>query len=333
MKKVTQKDIADQLSLSITAVSKALRDSNDISEATKKRVLQKAQDIGYKDIEKINTQFQKNILFFLPFDRPYKPLGETSVYFTISALFAQFKELDYQIIVLPNGQADDIKYIEKMNFLYKPEAIIITDTIARDPRVLYCLEKDIPVITQGQTDIYSQYFCVDFNEAGWINDVTEYFFAKGAKDPLLILPKLQIICIDHRLNALTLQMKKHGLQFSANKNVFFWEDSTILDELESFMTNRKTMPDMVILDSEYMVMQYQKFMQKQKNPSLPFMASATNVIDLALVLDIKCYYYWQDFWQIGKKLAKILLYALTTDKSNWETQHHIEALVPFNPYE
>ncbi len=334
MKKITQKHIAEQLSLSITAVSKALKDSSDISEETKQRILQKAQELGYKNINKINSKFQNNILLFLPFDRPYKPLGETSVYFLISALFEEFKELDYQIIVLPNSRFDDIQYIEKMNFLYKPLGMVITDTIARDPRVLYCLEKDITVITQGQTDIYSQYFCVDFNEAGWITEVTEYFFAKKAKDPLLILPKFSMICIEHRYNAFMIQMQKHGLDFSAHQNVFFWEDSTILDELENFIANRKTLPDMVILDSEYMVMQYQKLMQQQYHlRPLPFMASTTNVIDLALTLDSKCYYCWQDFWQIGKKLAKILLYALTTHKNDWQQQYHIEPLVSFNPYE
>ncbi len=333
MKKITQKHIADQLSISITAVSKALKDSNDISEETKKRVLQTAQDLGYRNMQKINPKFQNNILLFLPFDRPYKPLGETSVYFFISALFAKFKNLDYQIIVLPNSHPDDIKYIEKMNFLYKPSAMVITDTIARDPRVLYCLEKDITVVTQGQTDIYSQYFCVDFNEAGWITEVTDYFFAKGVKDPLLILPKLPMICIDHRHNAFIMQMKKYGLNYAAKNNLFFWEDSTILDELETFIKSRSALPDMVIFDSEYMVMQYQKLIKQYNDHPLPFMASATNVIDLALTLDTKCYYCWQDFWQIGQKLAKILLYALTTDKKNWQLQHHIEPLISFNPYE
>ncbi|MFV0431570.1 MAG: hypothetical protein ACK5MJ_05255 [Alphaproteobacteria bacterium] len=332
MKKVTQKDIADALSLSITAVSKALKDSRDISVETKRQVLQKAHEIGYRSMDKTYSQSKENILLFLPFDRPYKPLGETSVYFFMSALFSQFKELDYQLIALPNDKADNIEYIQKMNLLYRPSAIVLTDTIPRDPRALYCLEKNITLVTQGQTDIYSQYFSIDFNEAQWIIDTCELFFSLKAKDPLLILPKIPIISIEHRYNAFMLQMKKHNFQFSENRNIFFWEDSTILSELENFMEKRGVLPDMVLLDSEYMVMQYHKFLQKHPDTPPPLLASSTNVIDLALTLNIKCHYCYQDFWQIGIKTAQTLLYALTTDKKDWQPQHHIESLIYFNPY-
>ncbi len=46
-KSVSLKDIAQALSLSTTAVSKALRNSADISEKTKKRVIKKAEELGY----------------------------------------------------------------------------------------------------------------------------------------------------------------------------------------------------------------------------------------------------------------------------------------------
>ena len=44
---VSLKDIALSLGLSVDAVSKALRDSNQISEETKKIVKQKAKELGY----------------------------------------------------------------------------------------------------------------------------------------------------------------------------------------------------------------------------------------------------------------------------------------------
>lgn len=332
MKRVTQKDIAEQLSLSVTAVSKALKNSSDISAETKQQVFEIAQRLGYQSFEKINNINKKNILFFLPFDRPYKPLGETSAYFYISAILSEFKDLDYQILILPNSTADDIDYIERMNDLYKPSAVVFTDTIVRDPRVLYCLEKDITVITQGQSDIYSQYFSIDFNESQWVIDTTEFFFSKGCKDPLLILPCLPMSSLEHRYNSFILQVKKHGLKFSHDNNIFYWEDSTSLGELQEFLTNRENYPDAVILDSEYMVMQYHKLLIEDKNRAMPFMASTTNVIDLALMLNIDCFYCWQNFWEVGKQVAKTLHYALTTDKKEWKPQHHVEPMVYFNPY-
>lgn len=332
MGKVTQKDIAEQLSISVTAVSKALKDSNDISAETKQQVFEVAQKIGYRSFKKLSWADEKKILIFLPFDRPYKPLGETSAYFYISAIFSEFKDLDYQVLILPNDHQENVDYIEKMNILYQPAVIILTDIIARDPRVLYCLEKDITIITQGQSDIYSQYFSVEFNKSQWIIDTTDFFFSKGAKDPLLILPCLPLNSLNHRYNSFMLQLKRNNIKFTHDINVFKWEDSTSLEELRNFIVGRKQSPDMVILNSEYMVMQYYKLLQEDENIKTPFMASTTNVIDLALMLNNDCFYCWQNFWEVGKQVAKMLMYVLSTDKKEWQPQHHVEPMVYFNPY-
>jgi LacI family transcriptional regulator len=47
-KKITLKDVASVLSLTPATVSKALRDSSDISADTKERVKKKCQELGYR---------------------------------------------------------------------------------------------------------------------------------------------------------------------------------------------------------------------------------------------------------------------------------------------
>ena len=46
-KRVSMKDIASALNMSVDGVSKALRDSSEISEATKEKVKEKAKELGY----------------------------------------------------------------------------------------------------------------------------------------------------------------------------------------------------------------------------------------------------------------------------------------------
>ena len=48
MATVTIKDIADQLNLSVSTISKALRDYPDISSKTKKKVLALARELNYQ---------------------------------------------------------------------------------------------------------------------------------------------------------------------------------------------------------------------------------------------------------------------------------------------
>ena len=47
MSKINLKDLAKQLNISVSSVSKALRDSHEIAEETKKRVRALALEIGY----------------------------------------------------------------------------------------------------------------------------------------------------------------------------------------------------------------------------------------------------------------------------------------------
>ena len=47
MHKVNLKDLAHATNISISSVSKALRDSHEISSETKKKVIAKAQEMGY----------------------------------------------------------------------------------------------------------------------------------------------------------------------------------------------------------------------------------------------------------------------------------------------
>ena len=50
MKRVTIQDIADALGVSRNTVSKAINNSDGLAEATREKILQKAVEMGYKQI-------------------------------------------------------------------------------------------------------------------------------------------------------------------------------------------------------------------------------------------------------------------------------------------
>ncbi len=54
MKKVTIQDIADELGISRNTVSKAINNTDGLAEATRKKILQKAAEMGYKQFSYIN---------------------------------------------------------------------------------------------------------------------------------------------------------------------------------------------------------------------------------------------------------------------------------------
>ena len=48
MRRITIQDIADELGVSRNTVSKAINNADGLAEATRKRILQKATEMGYK---------------------------------------------------------------------------------------------------------------------------------------------------------------------------------------------------------------------------------------------------------------------------------------------
>ena len=98
------KHIALELGLSIVAISRALKDYDDISESTKHRVRQKAIELGYfpRPVEKSN---HKTIAVFVD--------SLVSSFFGMIAekMIEEFKKQNYLVILIPTAQ----NYVSKEN--------------------------------------------------------------------------------------------------------------------------------------------------------------------------------------------------------------------------
>ena len=73
MHKVTIQDIADELGMSRNTVSKAINNTGGLSDATRKRILEKAVEMGYKQFSYINAHS------FIAHDRESQQKGEIAL--------------------------------------------------------------------------------------------------------------------------------------------------------------------------------------------------------------------------------------------------------------
>lgn len=109
---VTLKDIAESLGLSINAVSKALRDRPDISEETKKKVRQKADELGYiPDNQATSLRRGRTNLIAVVFNDFYNP------YFSIfcDKVFREIEVLGFQSsLIFCNTTLMDMKDVENI---------------------------------------------------------------------------------------------------------------------------------------------------------------------------------------------------------------------------
>lgn len=100
-KKVGLKALAVELGLSITAVSRALRDCDDISEETKEMVRQKAIELGYlpnKVIKLLNNENQKTIGFVLD------NLASPFIGMILDYMLRDLRDKDVSTLIIPSFQ-------------------------------------------------------------------------------------------------------------------------------------------------------------------------------------------------------------------------------------
>lgn len=176
-KNVSLKDIALAVGVSVDAVSKALRDSNQISEETKKIIKQKAKEMGYMKNSSalaLKTGRSNNIMIFLN--------SLFNQYFSIMATHI-IKEIDKRkyrsTICFTEGFALDVDQINVSEI--NECAAVISLVEPTDKTVLYFKENNIPLYIIGikPSQDYPNYAITDDYSGGY--KVGEYFACSSFK--------------------------------------------------------------------------------------------------------------------------------------------------------
>ncbi len=175
-KKIGLKVLASELGLSMTAVSRALRDCDDISSETKKIVKEKAIELGYLPnsvIKVLNNENKKVIGFVLDsFSSPY--IGMVLDYMT------QFiKDKDVSALIFPSYQLELTQSI--VEECAKQSVGVIISFLTPDKECVdFANMCQIPIIVFGRDSKYNvDIICTDDYQGGSL--VAEYFHSLGLK--------------------------------------------------------------------------------------------------------------------------------------------------------
>ena len=180
---MTLKELAAQLGLSPAAVSKALRDKDDISEETRQRVKAAAKKLGY--VPNFQAQILRQghtgfVVLLIP------PMHEHNFH---TASF--FNQLDYGIeeVLLAHGyhsvllvSRDEKEQMEKIKWLCSSavaDALIVTDTQLQDPRINYLKRNKFPFVCMGRTADTKGISFVDMNHEKMARDAVQYLLSSG----------------------------------------------------------------------------------------------------------------------------------------------------------
>ncbi|MCW4630411.1 LacI family DNA-binding transcriptional regulator [Marinomonas rhodophyticola] len=159
------KEIATQLELSVSTVSRALNDYPDISRSTKKRVLKEAARQGYqlKGPEMAHwVQAKRVITAIIPCqDTQYlDPILSKVLAGTRHALQAEGYLL--QVVAIDTGK-QELSEFERLVKAGDQDGFLLLRTRVNDPKVHRLLKLNVPFVCYGRTERAAQFAWLDLD--------------------------------------------------------------------------------------------------------------------------------------------------------------------------
>ncbi|MEP2531440.1 LacI family transcriptional regulator [Shimia sp.] len=186
--KPTLKTIAKISGFAVPTVSRALGNAPDISESTKLRVRQIADEIGYipnRAGVRLRTGRTNVISLVLSTDHDVMNLTAR----LISSVAGGLRDTPYHLVVTPEFPGDDllkpIKYIVETG---SADAIIINRIRPHDPRIKYMMERNFPFATHGRSVWSDKHSYYDYDNGIFAENAVRTLAAKGRKNLLLVAP-------------------------------------------------------------------------------------------------------------------------------------------------
>lgn len=208
----TLKNISESLNLSISTVSRALKNHPDISEDTKKKVMELASILDYEpNTHAITLRTNKTKIFGL-----ILPVISNYFYHSfITAVDEEAKKLGYSLLILQSGD-DTITELENLRLCRQNRVAGVFVSIAthtHDIKPFLKLEElDIPVIFFDKVPSFEacNKICLADSEAATI--AAESILQKNKKNILAIFGNQEMSITQKRQNAFKESFKHHGFQ-------------------------------------------------------------------------------------------------------------------------
>ena len=183
---ITMEDIAKELGVSKMAVSKALKNSKDISEETKQKIINKANELGYiPNYYASSLKKGKSNIIALVFNDFYNP------YFSISCykVYYEIQKLGYQCSLLFCDKANlDMTTVQ--NMMVNKYCGVISFANPTNDVALFFKKRNIPFTLIGIHSNSKYLDCVFTDDTKGGKLVAQYFLEKGFKKPLYLTNSL-----------------------------------------------------------------------------------------------------------------------------------------------
>lgn len=227
MKNITLKDIAKEVNITVNSVSRALNDSNEISEATKIKVREVAAKLGYikNDVASSLRNGKTNVIAVV-FDNMINP------YFSIMTelLQKEFNSIKYNIMIFTSLDKY-LSYNTLCSIIARKVDGIITFIELDDFACELVDKKNIPLILLGRKskNLAIDTFTTNDFKGGYL--ACEYLINKGCTNIGYLGAKFDIECSKRRLKGFQQCLIDYNYDID-EENFLFVELGKKVSELE-----------------------------------------------------------------------------------------------------
>lgn len=209
----TIKDIADKVGRSITTVSRALADYDDVSPSTKELVRKVAKEMGYipnYTAQHLQKKHSDTLGLILPtfgprFSDPFFSEFIAGVGNTASSF-------DYEILVSTRAPGNSELETYKRNVQsHRVDGFILVRTRRQDPRIKYLREAGFPFVSFGRTEGPLDYPFVDEDSEYGMHLAVNHLYELGHRRIACISPPSELNFTLDRLFGVQSRMKELGL--------------------------------------------------------------------------------------------------------------------------
>lgn len=207
---MTIDDIAKELNISKTTVSRAISGKGRISESTRERVMAYINEINYRPsaiAQGLAKSQTMNIAFVMPGESDIvdMPFFQTCIW-GVTSMAAR---MDYDVFISV-VQENDISGLIRLVENHKVDGVILGRTYTSDKAVAYLIENDIPFVTVGSSEVPGV-IQVDNNDRGGCTELTSLLLLKGMTRLALIGGNSNHMVNINRLNGYREGFAKAGI--------------------------------------------------------------------------------------------------------------------------
>lgn len=174
------KELSDILGISQTTISRALNGYPEVNKNTKKRVEEAALKYGYRPSSVARRLAGKKVEavgVIYPFD---ESLRSSPVFLEmIRTLSTRLRQEKIDLFVIPGNLKEEIALYERMYTGGRVDSFIVVATRRDDERIKWLLDKNIPFVSHGRSDLDKQYSWYDVDNRDGIARATKTLIEMG----------------------------------------------------------------------------------------------------------------------------------------------------------